>query len=296
MDSWQVLQKQSGQSLQVFLKEKMGEGVSGKHVKRLIDAGKCRLNGRPERFASRLVGTGDKVELDSAKPAEKPKKTNFKVLNELLYEDDDIIAYNKPSGISSDNPEMSDSLQKRFGKAILLHRLDKETTGVLLFARNEKTAQEIETLFKNRKIEKTYLALVNGVPQKKSGIIQNYLGKLHVYHGQSVWGEVPPEQGMIAKTAWETTKNGRGASLITCHPTTGRTHQIRVHLSGLGHPILGDNQYGRSFTCSYPTQRILLHAAEITFEHPKTKQSLTIKSPLPDDFVDALKCLIGNDG
>lgn len=294
MDKWQVMQKQSGLSLQVFLKENLGEGVSGKQIKRLIDAGKCRLNGKPERFASRLVGTGDKVELDSSQPVEKTKKlSSANGPDPVLYIDNDLIAYNKPSGISSDNKDLQDSLNKRYGVVILLHRLDKETTGVLLFARNEKAAQGIEGLFKKRMIEKTYLALVNGVPSKKSGTIQNYLGKLHVYHGQSVWGVVPPEQGLIAKTSWEVKKKGKGASLITCYPATGRTHQIRVHLSDLGHPILGDNQYGKTFTCNYPAQRVLLHAAEVSFEHPNTKETITIKSPLPIDFLGAIKCLVG---
>jgi 23S rRNA pseudouridine955/2504/2580 synthase/23S rRNA pseudouridine1911/1915/1917 synthase len=295
MDRWEVSQKQSGISLQVFLKEKLGEGVSAKQIKRAIDAGKCLLNGKAERFSSRLVGFGDKVELDISPPKEKSKQVDIKESERVLYSDDDLIAYNKPASIVSDSKDLLDVLEKRFGSVILLHRLDKDTTGVLLFARNELAAKAIETLFKKRLVKKTYLAFVNGIPAKSSGVIENFLGKLHVYQGQTVWGAVLREKGLLAKTTWEIKKKGKGAALILCRPETGRTHQIRVHLSSLGHPILGDHQYGRAFTCDYRPQRVLLHAAEIVFEHPRTKQLLTIKAVLPEDFLDATKRLLENE-
>lgn len=292
MNRWDVLQKQSGLSLQVFLKEKLGEGVSAKQIKRAIDSGKCLLNGKPERFSSRLVGLGDKVELEISPPPEKVKTTKTDQTARILYSDDDIIAYNKPAGIPSDSKDLLDDLQKHFGPVILLHRLDKETTGILLFARNEATARAIEAQFKKRLVKKTYLAFVNGLPIKAAGTVENFLGKLHVYQGQTVWGVVPKEKGLLAKTLWEVKKRGKGASLVICRPETGRTHQIRVHLSSLGHPILGDHQYGRSFTCDYRPNRILLHASEIVFEHPKTKHLITITTTLPDDFVEATQRLL----
>lgn len=295
MNRWDVMQKQSGLSLQFFLKEKL-EDASGKQIKRLIDSGKCLLNGKPERFSSRLVGVGDTVELDLAQPAQKTQKSIIAGTKSILSSDDDLIAYNKPAGISSDNKDLLDYLQERFGNAILLHRLDKETTGVLLFARNEQTAKAIENLFKKRLVKKTYLAIVNGIPARSSGVIENHLGKLQVYHGQAIWGEVSPEKGLPAKTLWEVKKKGNGAALLLCRPETGRTHQIRVHLSGLGHPILGDHQYGRSFTCPYRPQRVLLHAAEVAFEHPVTKQTVIIKAPLPNDFTEAMQSLWGTNG
>jgi RluA family pseudouridine synthase len=171
---------------------------------------------------------------------------------------------------------------------ILLHRLDKDTTGVLLFARNEVAAKEIENLFKKRHIKKTYLAIVRGIPSKSSGIIKNYLGKLHTYHGQTIWGAVSENKGLPAKTFWKIKKKCGDASLLICHPETGRTHQIRAHLSELGHPILGDHQYGGTTTGLYHPERVLLHASELTFEHPTTKKMIHIKSPLPEDFITAI--------
>jgi len=292
MNHWQVLKTQSGISLQLFLKQMLGDKFSGKQIKRLIDAGKCTLNGRPERFASRLVGSGDKVTLEDSQRVSKPQRIIASDPKSILCSDKDLIAYDKPSGIASDNPALLKKLEMQFGALILLHRLDKETTGVLLFARNQKTATSIENLFKKRLVNKIYLALIDGVPGRTSGVIENFLGKVHVYDGQTIWGVVVPEKGLIAKTSWQIKMKGKDACLITCYPATGRTHQIRVHLSGLGHPILGDHQYGHSFKCAFRPQRTLLHAAEISFEHPESNQIITIKSPIPSDFTEAMKYLL----
>jgi RluA family pseudouridine synthase len=290
MDRWDVQQKQSGQSLQLFLKEKLTD-ASGKQIKRLIDSGRCLLNGKPERFSSRLVGAGDIVELDHSSSIPKAAAVDT---NSILFLDEGLIVYNKPAGIASDDQELLKHLKKQFGEAILLHRLDKETTGILLFARDEQTAKAIEGLFKKRLVKKTYLAIVDGVPKKPLGIIENHLGKLHVYQGQTIWGEVP--QGLYAKTNWKVQQSGNGAAMLSCQPETGRTHQIRVHLSGIGHPILGDHQYGRAATCKYRPQRTLLHASSISFEHPFTKKMFHIDSPMPQDFIEATHTLWGTDG
>lgn len=295
MIRWEVTQSHSGISLQVFLKEKMGGTLSAKQIKRAIDAGKCRLNGKLERFSSRLVGTGDQIELDEVNPVEKPQHSDFDEPGRILYADEDLIAYNKPAGVSSESHDLLESMQKKFGLLILLHRLDKETTGILLFARNEPTAKAVEALFKKRLVKKTYLAFVDGLPAKPSGTIENFLGKLHICHGRCVWGVVPRDKGHTAKTSWEIKTRGKNASLLICRPETGRTHQIRIHLSGLGHPILGDSLYGRSFVCDYRPRRILLHASEIAFEHPMTKQQIVVKSSLPDDFKQAAKQLTGRN-
>lgn len=292
MDRWSVQQKQSGQSLQVFLKT-MLENLSGKQIKRLIDSGKCLLNSKPERFSSRLVGAGDIVELDASRSDKTHESNSF--AKTILYSDDDLVIYNKPAGIASDSKNLLASVQRDFGKVVLLHRLDKETTGILLFARNESAANLIEGLFKKRLVKKDYFAIVDGIFQKPLGTIENHLGKLSVYHGQTIWGEVQPEKGLYAKTSWEVKKSGKGASLLCCRPETGRTHQIRVHLSALGHPILGDHQYGRLLTCFYRPQRILLHAAGLTFKHPVTKKSLYIEAPMPEDFKKAVQALWEKD-
>lgn len=292
MGTWKVSKEHSGLSLQTFLKEQLGAGISSKHIKRSIDAGKCLLNGQAERFGSRPVGTGDKVEFHALTPTFEETVDSANI----LYVDESVIAYNKPPGVLSDSISLADALKKQFGDVILLHRLDKETSGILLFARTPSAAEAIETLFKKRLVHKTYLAIIDGIPAQVGGVIDNYLGKVATFQGQTLWGEVPKERGLHAKTSWHIEKKGTEAALVVCHPETGRTHQIRVHLSGMGHAILGDHQYGRTFRCRYQAPRILLHAAEVVFDHPLNKKQLKISAPLPEDFQQTIKLLIGEDG
>jgi 23S rRNA-/tRNA-specific pseudouridylate synthase len=143
-------------------------------------------------------------------------------------------------------------------------------------------------MFKQRAVKKQYHALVDGKVKGDRGTIDNALGKICSYQGQSVWGEVPPGQGLPARTDWEVVARGADATLLLCRPMTGRTHQIRVHLSGMGHPILGDSQYGKTFTCAFRPQRCMLHASELAFEHPVTGKEIAIHSPLPEDFKEAI--------
>ncbi|MEI8365731.1 MAG: RluA family pseudouridine synthase [Parachlamydiaceae bacterium] len=288
MAIYKVTKCESGLSLQAFLRKLVSPDVSAKQIKRAIDAGKCMLNGRTERFATRFVGLGDSVEIAEFVPKEKPAAND---IQQILYVDADIIAYNKPSGISSDAESMTASLTKQFGPVILLHRLDKGTSGVLLFARHEKMAAALEALFKKRLVAKTYYAIVEGVPTSPKGRVDNFLGKLCTYEGQSLWGSVPQEKGLPAATAWERQSVGDGVALLVCHPETGRTHQIRVHLSEMGHPILGDHQYCRSFVCPYVVPRVMLHAAEVQFVHPGTRKLVCITAVMPSDFEKVLKDL-----
>lgn len=283
---WQVSELESGAKLAAYLKNKCEASISARQIKRSIEAGLCRLNGTVERFASRPVGRGDKIEFQLIEESKVARDTT----DPFLYFDDDIIAYNKPTGITSEDPRLLAKVEAKGKGAILLHRLDRDTTGVLLFARNPSTAEAMLALFKGRRIDKTYWAIVDRVPKGAAGKIENYIGKLHVYEGQTLWGAVDPEKGNRAITYWKLiAKSGHGeAALIECRPETGRTHQIRVHLSGLGYPILGDHQYGKNIRSLYPAKRTLLHAAEISFVHPKSKQVLVIKAPLPHDFEQAM--------
>jgi 23S rRNA-/tRNA-specific pseudouridylate synthase len=162
-----------------------------------------------------------------------------------------------------------------------------------MFTRGSAFREKMVSAFKTHEIEKVYLAIVDGIPKNSSGIIDNYLGKIHEYEGQSLWGTVPAHKGHHAVTAWELQKKGFQASLLRCYPKTGRTHQIRVHMSEMGHPILGDKQYGRSVHCPYNALRCLLHAYELSFIHPDTQQKMHFQAPLPQDFKIALDQLMG---
>lgn len=292
MERWKVEAAQSGQTLLSFIKGCLGPSISAKQIKRAVDGGSCLLNGRGERFASRLVGRGDVVEFSMPERQEK-KPTGGTHSLRFLYADELVFALDKPAGMVSDGVRMKEAIGSIYPGSILLHRLDKDTTGVLLFARTPEAAEAIEKQFKQRQVAKTYYAIVDGVIKQKTGKIDNFLGKIGACHGQTLWGEVAGGKGLPAYTEWEVVKKGREATMVVCKPRTGRTHQLRVHLSGIDHPILGDSQYGKSFKCRYKPARCLLHAAEITFQHPSTGKLLTIESPFPEDFNEAAAALMG---
>lgn len=284
---WKIATQESRMQLLTFLKNKLP--YSRKKLKQALDANLCIVNGAVERFGTVLLKPGDWVDLDLKKMdiflSEVPTQTFEIEPSRILYEDETILIYDKPSGISSDEKGLS----KLFKDYLLIHRLDKDTTGIILFAKSEKIRKYFIELFKQQAVKKEYLAIVDGTPQENSGVIENFLGKLHSYDGQSIWGSVRPGQGKEAQTKWKCKKRGKKASLIQCFPLSGRTHQIRAHLKGLGHPILGDYQYARIFRCPFHPSRCMLHAHKLSFSHPKTGKLLTFAAPIPADFEEVMK-------
>ncbi|HLB52091.1 MAG TPA: RluA family pseudouridine synthase [Chlamydiales bacterium] len=262
------------QRLISFLQEELGSQYSGKFLRRVLEAKACRVNGSVERFASVRLREGDWVEL-VPKWEELSKPSPFEWLT--LYEDEETRWVYKPAGWVCGEKECLAS----FGKGIqLIHRLDKETTGVLGLAKGELAFAKWAKLFAQREIHKSYLAIVDGVPKKEKGEIRNFLKRKGSFQGQTIWGS--GEHGLEAITKWECVKVGKECALLHCEPVTGRTHQIRVHLAEMGHPILVDRQYAKRFRSKLPARRILLHAK--TIETP----FFSIEAPLPEDFQEAL--------
>lgn len=285
-EQWGVASDESGMSLLAFLKKKRPE-YSARFLKKAIENNRCQLNGRVERFASAMIGKGDRIIFSL--PVETQKQPLFNS-SRILFENEHLLFYDKQDGYASDNPTFLHLIKEKYPYIELLHRLDKDTSGVLLFAKSPVVREAIIEAFKKHLVKKTYYALVDGIPNKTSGIIDNYLGKKRIYEGQTIWGEVHPSKGLHAVTAWEKVNSGKGVSLIKCFPKTGRTHQLRVHLSELGHPILGDFQYGKRFGSNFRPRRHLLHAFEMELEYP-AGMLLKIRAPLPMDFVEALQGL-----
>ncbi len=289
---WEVLPNESGIKLQAFLKLKLGDRFSSRQLKQMIEHNQCQINNRIERFASAFVGTGDIISFSYDEHPLEAKPTPLKFdPKRILYEDSDLLIYDKPSGISSDNPDFLRIIKRKLPFLTLVHRLDKETTGILIFAKSEEAKLSMMELFKNRLINKTYLALVDKVPCPSTGIIENYLGELHRYEGQVIWGSVPKGKGLSAITEWKCEKHGNSAALMRCFPKTGRTHQIRVHMSEMGHPLLGDFHYGKQFHCKYRPSRCMLHALEIRFIHPRSSKEVIVISSLPADMAEAISKL-----
>jgi RluA family pseudouridine synthase len=277
--SFRVAPEDAGKRLLQFLRDQLPGVSSVKGIKRAIESKRCRINGRVETFSTHAVKRGDVIELllEDEKPLITPT---------ILFEDDDLLICNKPAGITCD-PKTVQTLFPAFGgRLTLIHRLDKETSGVLLLAKSEEVKEAFIALFQQLAVEKEYLAIVDGEVLKEEGVIDTLLTKKHTYQGQTIYGS--GVGGQRAVTHWKCLKRGKGASLLLCSPKTGRTHQLRVHLKEMGHPILGDSQYARHFNCNYPAKRHLLHAHQIRFTHPKTGKVVTITAPLPADFDSAL--------
>lgn len=287
---WRVLPEESGQRLLLYLKSKLPPSYSTRILKRLLEGNACTLNGKIERFGSISVAAGDLIcmHLEAAPPSSlSPPWRNGLAAPSIIYEDADFLFIDKPAALSSDDSTLIKACSDL--PLILLHRLDKGTSGVLAFAKHPKGAEAFEALFRQRAINKKYLAIVSGVLRKKSGRIDKPVGKLASYQGQSLWGQVK-SGGLPAVTEWSVEALGKDATLVTCFPLTGRTHQIRVHLSGMGFPIIGDVQYGQK-TLLFPAKRPLLHAAELVFVHPINSKQIRVKAACPLDFKQAAEAL-----
>lgn len=269
---WRVGAELSGCRLIDFLRQQLPGPPSLKVLKCYLAENRCKINGRLERFPATPLGAGDLIIFTMPETSETAALTQFQ--QRVLYRDDYFVAVDKPVGVTWEDKNYLQGL-------IPTHRLDRDTSGVWLLARNKAAAKAAEELFRQRAMTKEYLALVDGWPVCDEGVIKNYLVKQHSYQGQALWGEaVAQEHGLYAHTDWQIVTRLPGAySLLRCHPHTGRTHQIRVHLSSIGHPILGDFHYCRAFRSSFPAKRCMLHASSLSFIHPYTKKIISLTAP-----------------
>lgn len=274
--------KEGKLSLFSFLQEQLKGTLSHKAIKRFIDAKRCKVNGQVVTISTAALKKGDSILLDLS-PLEKIAQEQV-----ILFEDAYLLILNKKVGSICDE-QFVKPFKKEYPQLALVHRLDKETSGVLLLAKDEKTKEGMITLFKKHAVEKLYLAIVDGVFKKSEGKIENYLGQIEKSDFQITYGSVTEKEGKRAITHYRILKKSSNASLLLCQPITGRTHQLRVHLSSISHPILGDWQYGKQFICKYEAQSHLLHAYKVEFIHPVTKEKLQIKAPLPKEFDLAVK-------
>lgn len=262
-----------------FLEEKL-HSHSGKSIRRILEANLCKVNGKLERFASRRLVLGDQIELSPAFKSVKalPKYPDLKT----LFETEDFKIVEKPAGFIC-SPE---KVRYAFGpNHFLAHRLDVGTTGLLVIAKKKEARDELMTLFKTREVKKSYLAIVDGCMQRKEGVIETLIVKKGSYHGQVIWGS-SPYKGTCAITHFKCLKVGKEASLVLCKPVTGRTHQIRVHMAEIGHPIILDPQYARKYRSNIISSRPLLHAYQLQFTYQE--EEIDLKAPLPSDFEEVM--------
>lgn len=223
-----------------------------------------------------------------------PETTQYRGLT-ILYEDPSLIVINKQAGLLSmaTNKErdrtaygiLSDYVKKENpgNKIFIVHRLDRETSGVMVFARSERVQQLMQESWNATTKERTYVALVEGVPEPKQGMISSYLREskaLIVYSSQN------PDNGQLAATNYLVLKSANGYALLELELETGRKNQIRVHMQDIHHPIAGDTKYGAT---TDPIGRLGLHAEVLTFEHPITGATMRFDAPVPKSFLSVVK-------
>jgi 23S rRNA pseudouridine1911/1915/1917 synthase len=272
---------------------------SRSRIQQLIRSGFVCLNGTTTR-PNQSVRTGDQIELTNP-PPEKIETRPEAIPLEILCEDDDLIVINKPAGITvhpgAGHQEHTlvnallhhcSTLSGIGGKERpgIVHRLDKETTGCMVAAKNDLTHRNLSKQFGDRAVNKIYLALVAGKLRKQTGVLEESIGR-HPVHRQRM--SVRASRGRAARTEYRVLGSNDQASLIECKLHSGRTHQIRVHLAHLGHPVLGDKIYAPRFSKNFPRQ--MLHAWKLGFRHPRTDKWNSFESPLPHDFKEAIAAM-----
>lgn len=268
-----VNKEENGLSLGKCVQRHLPFDLSLKGIKREID-GSCALrNGRVETFASKRLCVGDRIEVDI-------KRFNDKVAPKIYFEDQHLMIIDKPCGLESTVEKVGRYLGLR--QIYLVHRLDKATSGLMLIAKTLEAKEELDRCFKERLINKEYHAVVEGKLKRSSGMIENYIGVHAQFNGRKKMGVVHSKNGRFAKTAYEVVRRAKTTTLVRLRPYTGRTHQLRLHMKGLGSPICGDPLYGDDRIGSKQGyNRLFLHASSLKFKHPIFQNEMIYCSKLP---------------
>jgi 23S rRNA pseudouridine1911/1915/1917 synthase len=294
--------------LDVFLREKFPAASRGA-LQRLIEQGHIRVNGKtvkpthPPRAGEEIAIHWPDAQPAGAQPEEIPL--------DILFEDKSLLVLNKPAGLvvhpSAGHEEhtlvnallhhCAGQLSGIGGVARpgIVHRLDIETSGCLVVAKNDETHIALSKQFAERRVGKIYNAIVCGELARDSGEIRAAIAR-HPSHRKRMTA-CDDDSGRAAHTSWLIIERLNAATLVEARIHTGRTHQIRVHFQFLGHPLVGDDTYGarpnarlKELT-NYAAPRVMLHSRELSFIHPRTEKEMTFESPLPEDLRKALKSL-----
>lgn len=297
--------------LDILLREKLGAElnleISNSKLRRLIMAGCVRVNGKEVRVPSYTVFEKSQVDVSVDKEKllyeKEADDIKFEVTPEsVLYEDDYLIFIDKPSRFPTEKTivDSRDNLHDAVVRYLwsknpslrnppyvgIMHRLDKDTSGVILFTKKREVNKAIFDMFDSSKLDvsggtrpisKTYIAVVkNSTKIKDRFTVKNYLGRINSKSAGAKWGEVPESRGgVIAVTEFSVRSREGDRCVLECHPVTGRTHQIRVHLAEMGCPILGDKIYG---DVRDGAERLMLHAESLELCHPVSGKKMMVKS------------------
>ena len=284
-----------GRRADVLLSEKTG--LTRSRAAALMEQGCCLMDGKACLKAGTKVPEGKTVVLRVPEPKEAAPQAEDLPL-EILYEDDDLAVVIKPRGMvvhpaagHGEGTLVNALLHhlKNLGgiggelRPGIVHRLDKDTSGLLLVAKNDETQLALSRMLQERRIEKHYRALTEGIPKEKEGRIE-----LPIARSKKDRKKMAPDpEGREAVTEWRVLAEGKACALLDVHILTGRTHQIRVHMRSIHHPVCGDPIYGYEKGVRVPC--LMLHAYSLGFDHPRTGKKMTFQAPLPEDFLKGLR-------
>ena len=287
-----VVGVEGGMDLGHFLVNFTKGRLSVRAARRHLENGCCRIDGRTESYGSRILKRGEVVEFFLPEDREHTFDRR-----RILHDDLALIAYDKPPFLPvtpTDGPKswsLLDILKAEIGELYPVHRLDADTSGIVLFARTKMVAERLEKLFRDHEVQKTYLAIVRGHPRETS-THRSYLVKVEAHKGFEKWQSGRGPEAREAVTTWEVLERlGQYGSLVKVEPKTGRYHQIRIHFSELGYSLYGDRLYGDRRDPIHAT-RHLLHAARVLLPHPTGGPNLDIECRLPQDMREAMERLL----
>lgn len=256
-------------------------------IKQLLSHNQVAVNGRPESQFDLELQPSDSVNVNFTH--------EFKVFNnrrlKIVYEDDDIIVVEKGYGLlSMGNDKKPDNTAysilrdyvkwtNPLNKIFIVHRLDRDTSGLMMFAKSMEAKEKMQHNWNNMVLNRVYVAVVEGEPEEKEGIVKSYLVENSRYE---VYSTDDPKKGQLAVTRYRTIQTNGKYSLLELELDTGRKNQIRVHMHDLGHPISGDTKYGAEKS---PLHRLALHAKTLRFIHPITRQIMDFSSRVPGGFM-----------
>ena len=290
----------SGERLDAFLARR-AEGLTRSAAQRLLEEGCVRRNGRPGKKNDKL-NVGDEIVFDVPEPKEVDIKAT-KMALDIIYEDDDVLVINKPKGLvvhpAAGHQEdtlvngllyaMGDDLSGINGELRpgIVHRIDKDTSGLLAVAKNDLAHTVLASQLKDHTMARTYEAIVCGSFREDSGTVDAPIGR-HPTDRKKMC--VTQRNSKPAVTHWEVVARYRGYTHVRCRLETGRTHQIRVHMAYIGHPILGDTVYGHKKP-ELGQDSQCLHAGALCFRHPRDGRPVMVLAPLPEYFQKVIEKL-----
>jgi 23S rRNA pseudouridine1911/1915/1917 synthase len=278
------------QRADVFLSERLS--LTRSKIKSLIEGGHVRSGGKPVK-ASLKVKKSMEMEGEIAQE-DGPSLVPEVIPLEIIYEDDHLLAVNKPRGMvvhpsfGHYKGTLVHAMLGYLGRAEgfsdserpgIVHRLDKDTTGVILLAKDAKTQESLSRQFSRRSVEKVYRAVVEGLVRQEQGTVEGEIGR-HPKDRKRM--ALVSRGGRYSLSRYRMMQRLFDTTYLEVYPSTGRTHQIRVHLTSIGHPIVGDPVYGRKRR--EDVDRPLLHAYRISFDHPVTTKRIILEAPMPDDM------------